>query len=98
MLFNALSTWSSLRFLQPPCDQTCLSCRAGTGVVVAALYYQSATKDSHAKDKEAKEPAPKNAASRVSLSGVGTANSNSGDHPRDEESASQQPLLVGQQR
>ncbi|KAF6258757.1 UDP galactose transporter-related protein [Scenedesmus sp. NREL 46B-D3] len=67
---------------------------AGTGVVVAALYYQSATKDSHAKDKDAKEPAPKN----VSLAGVGTANSGSGDHARDEEAATAQPLLVSQQR
>jgi hypothetical protein len=72
--------------------------RAGTGVVVAALYYQSATKDSHAKDKEAKEPPPKKAESRVSLAGVGTVNSSSGDHARDEESATAQPLLVGQQR
>jgi hypothetical protein len=42
-----------------PCADVCvprtrpliLLYRAGTGVVVAALYYQSANKDSHAKDK-----------------------------------------------
>lgn len=75
--------------------------RAGTGVVVAALYYQSATKD-HGHGKE-KGEAPKNGGrnptgpARVSLSGVGTAVNSSAD-PRDEEAAAVQPLIAVQQR
>lgn len=79
--------------------------RAGTGIVVAALYYQSATKDHghKEKDKDAKEDvaaaavaASKNVPRRGSLAGVGTANSSSGDHARDEEAAVAQPLLTQQ--
>lgn len=78
------------------------SCRGGTGVVVASLYYQSATKDhSHGKDKGdgAKNNGARTPAgpSRVSLSGVGTAVTSSSE-TRDEEAVAAQPLITVQQR
>ncbi len=73
---------------------------------MAALYYQSATKEPHGKDKAAagkEEPikaaiGANAAGNRVSLSGVGAANGSSTVDPRDEETAAVQPLLAQQQR
>eukprot|EP00878_Enallax_costatus_P003113 GHUV01003312.1.p1 GENE.GHUV01003312.1~~GHUV01003312.1.p1 ORF type:complete len:397 (+),score=73.20 GHUV01003312.1:156-1346(+) len=76
---------------------------AGTGVVVAALYYQSATKDhSHGKDKggEVVKTNGRNPTgpARVSLTGVGTPVNITNSEPRDEEAAVTQPLMSGPQR